>query len=98
MYGVSVPLERRIFLSASQEISHILWKPENPLPPLQEPATCPDPEADQSTCSSCHPIFLKIHCNISFRFTSASSKGSLSLSVPHKNPLSIYPIPHTCSK
>jgi len=41
--------------AASQQISRILWKPSDSIPPLQQPVTCPYPEPDHS---SSHPTPL----------------------------------------
>ena len=73
----------RVFLqtltgfSASQEIPHILWKPESSSPHSQVPATCPYPEPDQS-CT--HPTFPlpEIHLNIILPSTPVSPNWSLS--------------------
>jgi len=39
---------------------------------------------------------LKIHYNIIFPFTPASSRWSLSFRLPHQNPVCAAPLPHTC--
>jgi hypothetical protein len=67
---------------ASQEIHHILWKPEGSLPHTQVPANCPYPEP---TRSSPYTHFLKIHLNIILPSTPGSSKWSLSLNFLHQN-------------
>jgi len=79
--------------SYSQYIPRILWNPEGQLPRLQQPATCPYPEPDQS--SPWLPShFLYIHLNIILPSTPVSSKWSLSLSFPHPNPVRTHNLPH----
>jgi len=73
-------------------------EPEVSLPRLQEPATCPYSEPDQSSlCPASH--FLKVHFNIILPPTSGSPKWSLSLKFLHQNPVcsSSLPIRATCS-
>ena len=68
-------------------------QPQGSLPHSREPATCPYPEPDQS--SLCTPLihFLKIHFNVTFPSMPGSSKRSLSLRLPHQNPISISHFP-----
>ena len=50
------------------------------------PATCPYPEPDQSSPCSPSSYFLKIHLIIILPSTPGSSKWTLSLWFPHRNP------------
>ena len=70
-------------------------EPEGSSPRLQQPATCPYPEPDQS--SRCLPShFLKISVNIILPYMPRCSKWSLSPTFPHQNPVCTSPLPHTC--
>ena len=72
-------------------------EPEGSLPHLQQLATFPCPEPNQSSpCPSSH--FLKIHFNFIFPYKPGSSKWSLSLRSPNQNPVGISPLPNhvTC--
>ena len=65
---------------------------EGSLPRLQQPATCPYPEPDQS--SPCPPShFLKTHISIIFPSMLGSSKWSLSIRFPHQTPVCTSPLP-----
>jgi hypothetical protein len=66
-------------------------EPEGSLPHSQQLATCPYPEADQS--SPCPAPHLKTHLNIILPSTPGSSKWSLSLTYHHQNPVSTSPLP-----
>ena len=67
-------------------------EPESSLTFLQELANCPYSEPYES--SPCPPSnFLNIHFNIIIPCMSGSSKWSLSLRVPHRNPVRNYPLP-----
>jgi len=64
------------------------------LPHLQEPATCPYSEPDQSSlCAPSH--FLKIHFNIILPSMSVSPKWSLSFRSLHQTPVYASPFPQT---
>ena len=70
-------------------------EPKGSLPLSQQPATCPYPEPAQS---SPYPTshFQKVHLNIILLCMPGSSKWSLSLRFPDKNPVYTSPLPDTC--
>jgi len=69
-------------------------EPEGSLPLSQVPATCPCPEPNQSSpCPSFQ--FLKIHLILS-PSKPGSSKWSLSVRFPRRNPVRTSAQPHTC--
>ena len=72
-------------------------KPEGSLPRLQKAATCPYPDADQSSPRPTTHL-LKIHLNIILPSMPGSSKWFLSLRFPHQDPICTYPAPHTWYK
>ena len=43
-----------------------------------------------------HPNSLKVFSNITFPSAPSSSKLSLSLGSPHRNPVCAFPVPHSC--
>jgi hypothetical protein len=70
-------------------------EPKGSLPYLQEPATCPYPEPDQSR--PCPPFhLLKIHFNIIPPSMPRPSKWCLSLRSHHQNPVCTSVVRHTC--
>ena len=70
-------------------------EPECLLPHSKVPTTWPYPKPDQS--SPFPPShFLKVHLNIMLSSTRGSSKWSLSLRFPHRNPVYNFPLPHKC--
>jgi hypothetical protein len=81
--------------SASQAISWILWKPKfhyrldkcSPLIPLLNQI---NPVHDPTSC------LLRIHLNIILPSTPPFPKWSLSLTIPHQNPVCTSSLPHTC--
>ena len=68
--------------------------PEDSLPHLREPATCPSPSPDQSRPAT-PSHFLQIHFNINLSPTSVSSKLSLSIRFPHQKSCTHLSSPHT---
>jgi hypothetical protein len=62
-------------------------EPKGLFPHLQEPATCPYPEPDQS--SPCPHVPL-------LNIVLPSTPGCPSLRFPYQNPVCTSPIPHTC--
>ena len=80
--------------SANQEIPPHCMEHEGSILHSKAPATCPCPDEYQfSPCPQSH--FLKIHFNIILPSMPRSSKWSLSLRLPHQNPVHTSPLPHT---
>jgi hypothetical protein len=81
-------------LSASQEIPRLLL-PEGSLPCLQEPATGPYPEPDESSPQL--PLyFSKTHSNIILSSMSMFSEWSLPISFSDQNFVCIFHPSHAC--
>ena len=70
-------------------------EPKGSLLHLQMPATCPYPEPDHSMPPPSH--FLMIYTNIILLSMLGSSKWSLFLRFPHRNPVYTFPLP-ICAK
>ena len=83
------------WFSASQEISHILWKPKF----YYRIHKCPPSVPILSHIDPIHVLtfpFLKIHINIILLCMPGSFKWSLYLRFPHQNPVYTSTLPHTC--
>jgi hypothetical protein len=83
-------------LSASQEISRVLWNPKVYYL-IQTPTTRPYlRQIDPIHIPTAH--FLNIHLNIILPSTPGSSKWSISLRFPHQNPAYVSPpyMLHAC--
>jgi hypothetical protein len=83
------------WLSASQEIPHILWNPKV----RYRIHNCPPPVPILSQLYPVHTPtshFLKIHLNIILPSMPGFPKWSLSLSFPQQNPVYALLLPHTC--
>jgi len=94
LHGAGSFLEANRF-SASQEIPRILWNPKvhyciHKCLPTFLILSQLDPVHTHTS------QFLKIHLNIILPSGPGSSKWSLSLRCPQKNPVYTYPLPHTC--
>ena len=83
------------WFSASQEISHILWKPgvHYRVHSIQ-PAVPQLSQSDPVHSSLSHVV--KIHFNITFLSTTRSSKWCLSHRFHHQNPACTSPVPNKC--
>ena len=81
--------------SASQEIPHVLWKPNV----HYRIHKCPPPFLILSQLDPVHTTtshFLKIHLCIILPSTPGCTKWSLSLRFPYQNLLQVSPLHHTC--
>jgi len=80
--------------SVSQEIPRILWNPKVHYRIHKSPPAVPIPiQLDLFHTPTSH--FLKIYLNIIPPSTPGSPKRSLSLTLPHQNPVYASPLPHT---
>ena len=88
------PSEEANRFSASPKFLLILWNPKVHYHTHKHPP----PVAILGQTDPLHVFtshFLKILFNIIFPYMRASSKLSLSLRIPHQNPVYVSPIPHT---
>jgi len=69
-------------------------EPGSSLPHSQLSAICSYPEPDQSSPNPPPSHLPQIHLNIVLPSTPGSSKCTLSLRFPHKNPVYTSPLPH----
>ena len=87
----SPPWEAKRF-SASQEIPRILWNPKVHC----RIHKCPPPALILSQLDPVPPHSFSWISILIFPSTPESSKWSLSLRLPHQNPVYTTPLPHTC--
>ena len=90
----TVLLEKLTGSAASQEIPRILWSPKV----HHRTHKCPPPVHILGQLLSVLTIpshFLKTHLNIILPSRSGSLQWSLSLRLPHQNPVHPCPLPHT---
>ena len=91
LHGAESFLRNYPVLSYSRNSPYFM-EPKGSLPHLQQLATFPNLEPNQSSpCPSSH--FRKIHFNLIFLHKPGSSKWSLSHRAPNQNPVGISPLP-----